>query len=192
MHVDSNREAWVNIVERKYGIAVSRFTYATKDKYIAYLYSFDGEIIGLLISTSDLNFSTTFIKSFILSGFFNMIFIFLFFIQTNSSPNISSEHSPIRRMKFYWRWCELKSWVSVHMVRHKIGIEHWVSTQRPDRTDTQDKDRDKLPQGALVNHACEADLLIVFMVEFLISCQLSSCLKLSICTFTPQTFSYLL
>ncbi len=47
MHVDSNREAWVNIVERKYGIAVSRFTYATKDKYIAYLYSFDGEIIGL-------------------------------------------------------------------------------------------------------------------------------------------------
>ena len=70
---------------------------------------------------------------------------------------IMSEHSPIRRMKFYWRWCELKSWVSVHMVRHKIGIEHWVSTQIPDRTDTQDKDRDKLPQGAFVNHACEAD-----------------------------------
>lgn len=43
------------------------------------------------------------------------------------------------------------------MVRHKIGIEHWVSTQRPDRTDNQDIDRDKLLQGALVNHACEAD-----------------------------------
>ena len=70
---------------------------------------------------------------------------------------IMSEHSPIRRMKFYWRWCELKSWVSVHMVRHKIGIEHWVSTQRPDRTNDQDRNRDKLPQGALVNHACEAD-----------------------------------
>jgi len=70
---------------------------------------------------------------------------------------IISEHSPIRRMKFYWRWCGLKSWVSVHMVRHKIGIEHWVSTQRPDRTDAQDKNRDKLSQGALVNHACEAD-----------------------------------
>lgn len=38
---------------------------------------------------------------------------------------ILAEHSPIRRMKFYWRWKELKSWVSVHMVRHKIGIEHW-------------------------------------------------------------------
>ena len=67
---------------------------------------------------------------------------------------ILSEHSPIRRMKFYWRWKGLKSWVSVHMVRHKIGIEHWVSTQRSDRTGI---DRDALPQGALVNHACEAD-----------------------------------
>lgn len=67
---------------------------------------------------------------------------------------ILSEHSPIRHMKFYWRWKGLKSRVSVHMVRHKIGIEHWVSTQRSDRTGIN---RDDLPQGALVNHACEAD-----------------------------------
>lgn len=32
-----------------------------------------------------------------------------------------SEHSPIRRIKFYWRWKDLKYWVSVHLVRHKIG-----------------------------------------------------------------------
>lgn len=57
---------------------------------------------------------------------------------------ILSEHSPIRRMKFYWRWKDLKSWVSVHMVRHKIGIEHWVSTQRSDRTGVS---RDELPQA---------------------------------------------
>ena len=57
-------------------------------------------------------------------------------------------------MKFYWRWKDLKSWVSVHMVRHKIGIEHWVSTQRTDRTGVN---RDELQQGSLVNHACEAD-----------------------------------
>ena len=56
---------------------------------------------------------------------------------------ILSEHSPIRRMRFYWRWKDLKSWVSVHMVRHKIGIEHWVSTQRSDRTGIP---REKLPQ----------------------------------------------
>lgn len=67
---------------------------------------------------------------------------------------LMSEHSPIRRMKFYWRWKSIKYWVSVHMVRHKIGIEHWVSTQRTDRTGVN---RDELPQGALVDHACEAD-----------------------------------
>lgn len=67
---------------------------------------------------------------------------------------IISEHSPIRRIKFYWRWKGLKSWVSVHFVRHKIGIEHWVTTQRTDRTGVN---RDELPQGSLVNHACEAD-----------------------------------
>lgn len=67
---------------------------------------------------------------------------------------ILAEHSPIRRIKFYWRWKDLKSWVSVHFVRHKVGIEHWVTTQRTDRTGV---DRDELPQGTLVNHASEAD-----------------------------------
>lgn len=67
---------------------------------------------------------------------------------------ILAEHSPIRRMKFYWRWKELKSFVSVHFVRHKYGIEHFVSTQRTDRTGIN---RDELPQSALVNHACEAN-----------------------------------
>lgn len=67
---------------------------------------------------------------------------------------LMSEHSPIRRIKFYWRWKDLKYWVSAHLVRHKIGIEHWVTTQRTDRTGI---DRNNLPQGSLVNHAAEAD-----------------------------------
>jgi len=67
---------------------------------------------------------------------------------------IMAEHSPIRRLKFYWRWSDIKYWVSVHLVRHKIGIEHWVATQRTDRTGV---DRNEIPQGALVNHAAEAD-----------------------------------
>lgn len=65
-----------------------------------------------------------------------------------------AEHSPIRRIKFYWRWYGLRYWVSTHFVRHKFGIEHFVSTQRSDRTGVS---RDKLSQGNLVNHACEAD-----------------------------------
>ena len=67
---------------------------------------------------------------------------------------IMAEHSPIRRLKFYWRWKNIKYWVSVHLVRHKIGIEHWVATQRTDRTGV---DRNEIPQGAEVNHAAEAD-----------------------------------
>ena len=59
------------------------------------------------------------------------------------------EHSPIRQLSVRARWYDLKSWVSVHFVRHKIGIEHWVRTQRTDRTGT---DRDELPQGNTVEH----------------------------------------
>lgn len=65
-----------------------------------------------------------------------------------------SEHSPIRLMKFYWRWKNLKSWVSVHFTRHKFGADHFVVTQRSDRTGSN---RDEAPQGALVNHAMEAN-----------------------------------
>lgn len=35
------------------------------------------------------------------------------------------------------------------LVRHKFGIDHFVRTQRTDRTDV---DRDKIEQGALVEH----------------------------------------
>lgn len=69
---------------------------------------------------------------------------------------IRSEHSPIRKLKFSWRWTDLPYWVSVHFVRHKIGIEHFVKTQRSDRTG-ETVLRDELSQGALVSHECEAN-----------------------------------
>lgn len=65
-----------------------------------------------------------------------------------------SEHSPIRKLKINWKWIDLKYWVSVHLVRHKHGIEHFITTQRTDRTGIS---RDELPQGALVKHECEAN-----------------------------------
>lgn len=67
---------------------------------------------------------------------------------------LMAEHSPIRKLRFSWRWVDLKSWVSVHFVRHWVGILHFVKTQRSDRTGIN---RDDLPQGALVNHAVEAN-----------------------------------
>lgn len=65
-----------------------------------------------------------------------------------------AEHSPIRILRYIGMWEGLKSWVSVHFVRHKFGIEHWVSTQRTDRTGVN---RDELPQSSLVNHKIDAN-----------------------------------
>lgn len=73
-----------------------------------------------------------------------------------------AEHSPIRKIKFAWKWSELKSWVSVHFVRHKHGIEHWVTTQRTDRTGV---DRDSSPQNAPVSHECEANAQALIFIS---------------------------
>ena len=73
-----------------------------------------------------------------------------------------SEHSPIRQMTFKWKWMNLKYWVSVHFVRHKIGIEHFVSTQRSDRTGVN---RDSMPQASLVNHECFANAQAIIFIS---------------------------
>lgn len=64
------------------------------------------------------------------------------------------EHSPIRQLVFKFKWYDIKYWVSVHFVRHKIGIEHWVRTQREDRTGNG---RDELQQGNAVEHEFAAN-----------------------------------
>ncbi|MDA3923921.1 MAG: thymidylate synthase ThyX [Kiritimatiellae bacterium] len=73
-----------------------------------------------------------------------------------------SEHSPIRLMLFKWKWVNLRYWVSVHFVRHKIGIEHFVSTQRTDRTGL---DREEAYQGAPVHHQCSANAQSIIFIS---------------------------
>lgn len=63
---------------------------------------------------------------------------------------IQSEHSPIRELWFGVRM-QIPYCVSVHFVRHHIGVNHYVSTQRDDRTDA-DIPRTEKPQGAMVSH----------------------------------------
>lgn len=67
-----------------------------------------------------------------------------------------SEHSPIRLLTVSWLWEKLPYWVSVHFVRHNIGITHFVKSQREDRNPDVD-DRGEEPQDAPVNHFCEAN-----------------------------------
>ena len=73
-----------------------------------------------------------------------------------------AEHSPIRKLCFSWKWTGLPSWVSVHFVRHKFGIEHFVSTQRSDRTG---QDRASARQDAPVTHECFANAQAVLFIS---------------------------
>lgn len=67
---------------------------------------------------------------------------------------LKAEHSPIRTLWFTVRM-ELPYWVSTHFVRHKYGVEHYVSSQRNDRQDNYD--RTKAPQDAMVTHVMDVN-----------------------------------
>ena len=71
------------------------------------------------------------------------------------------EHSPIRKILIGWLW-DIKYWVSVHYVRHKFGIEHWVKSQRTDRTGI---DRDRLRQDERVLHEVEANAQALIFIS---------------------------
>lgn len=67
---------------------------------------------------------------------------------------LRAEHSPIRSLICCFKITNLKSWVATHFVRHHVGVEKWVRTQRTDRTGVN---RDELPQGAEVEMELEAN-----------------------------------
>lgn len=62
---------------------------------------------------------------------------------------LKAGHSPIRCLPFAIKM-EIPYWISVHYVRHKIGVEHFVQSQRNDRQEKYD--RNLAPQGQLVSH----------------------------------------
>lgn len=66
---------------------------------------------------------------------------------------LRAEHSPIRTLRFLISM-EIPYYSSVHFCRHKIGVEHYVRSQRTDRNPGK-PDRDSLPQGATVTHIME-------------------------------------
>ena len=61
---------------------------------------------------------------------------------------LNAEHSPIRTLMFTIKM-EIPYWVSVHYVRHKYGVEHYVKSQRTDRTG---EDRNAKRQDEMVTH----------------------------------------
>lgn len=52
-----------------------------------------------------------------------------------------SEHSPIRTQMFCVEMYDIPSFVSVHLVRHHTGVEHFVKSNRTDRGGSENVDR---------------------------------------------------
>lgn len=63
-------------------------------------------------------------------------------------------HSPIRTLMFTIK-LEIPYFVSVHFVRHKYGIEHYVQSQRNDRQSNYD--REEASQSVVVSHIMDVN-----------------------------------
>jgi len=59
-----------------------------------------------------------------------------------------ARHSPIRELRFSFVIRDIPYWVSVHLVRHHVGFQPYVQSQRNDRQ--ANYDRTKAPQDTPV------------------------------------------
>ena len=83
---------------------------------------------------------------------------------------VNAEHSPIRELWFGIKMI-IPYWVSVHFVRHQIGINHYVQTQRTDRTGVN---RSEKRQDELVSHIMSINAQeLIFMAHKMLCKQAS-------------------
>lgn len=62
---------------------------------------------------------------------------------------LEARHSPIRELHFGFKIRDIPYWVAMHLVRHHVGCQPYVRTQRNDRQSNYD--RGEAPQGQLVS-----------------------------------------
>jgi hypothetical protein len=63
------------------------------------------------------------------------------------------EHSPIRTQLFWIKMIDIYNFVSVHLVRHKIGVEHFVESHREDRGGSGQENRYSLVTHCMLINA---------------------------------------
>lgn len=63
-----------------------------------------------------------------------------------------AEHSPIYALQIKIRFDGVPYYIHVQNVRHHVGVQHYVRSQRPDSMNPVDYDRAEAPQGAPVDH----------------------------------------
>lgn len=54
-------------------------------------------------------------------------------VKSSRARLLRSEHSPIRALWYWIDFINIPKRAYTHLVRHKIGVEWWVETSRPDR-----------------------------------------------------------
>lgn len=69
---------------------------------------------------------------------------------------LRTEHSPIRNLVYEITMTDVPYYVAMHLVRHKFGVEWFVTTSREDRAGNTISRHD-LPQDALVGVRCVAN-----------------------------------
>lgn len=73
---------------------------------------------------------------------------------------INSEHSPLRTLMFTIEMKDIPYYNSVHFVRHKFGVEHYVKSQR------SNPNREIEQQNAPVNHIMDINAqALIFMAR---------------------------
>lgn len=73
-----------------------------------------------------------------------------------------ARHSPIQTVFYRIDLIGIPYWVSVHLVRHKVGVDHFVRSQRSDRTGVP---RDELPQNSPVVHTMVANAQAILAIS---------------------------
>lgn len=72
------------------------------------------------------------------------------------------EHSPIRAVEYWIEMHGIPTFVSVHLVRHKLGVEHFVMSNRDDRGGAGD---DQVTRLSPVNHGMKLNAATVLAIS---------------------------
>ena len=79
------------------------------------------------------------------------------------------EHSPIRNQWYKIRFEDIPYCIGMHFARHKIGVEHFFSTQRSDRTGIDRSER-KQTDPVLYEMVANAQAIITISRKRLCNC----------------------
>jgi hypothetical protein len=74
-------------------------------------------------------------------------------VKTSNRFWYRSRHSPVRGAIFVIKMYDIPTFVSVHLVRHKVGVEHFVTSNRLDRGATDVADRNTPVSHAMLINA---------------------------------------